>query len=229
MKKLPVSLSLTEKHIGWIYWPLQLFVLPVALTTIQPYLPVALSEAQLNFVFFALNFLGATAIFFRFLIQSGRVALERPLYTLQSAFFGYGLFWICSVILRLLTVYFFPDFSNLNNTSILELAADNYTLTAIGTVLLAPVAEELIYRGLIFDTLHPRSPFAAFFISTVFFAAIHVVGYITLYDPVDLILCFVQYIPAGLCLGWAYTRSGSIWAPILAHIAINQTSILTLR
>ena len=229
MKKLPVSLTTTEKYLGWIYWALQLLVIPVALSLLLPHLNLNLSEIQFNFIFFAVNFVCLWLIMHRFLGKSAKVALKRPFYTLQSAFFGYALFWICTVVMSYITTYFMPDFSNVNDASILEMAKDDYTLTAIGTVLLAPLAEEVMYRALIFEALHRRSPAAAFIVSTVVFSAIHVVGYIGLYDPLTLVLCLVQYIPAGLCLGWAYTRSGTIWAPILMHMAINQTSILTMR
>ena len=214
---------------GWIYWALQLFVLPVALSACLDIWNLPFSEVQVNFIFFALNFICLTAIMHRFLGRSARGALQRPFLTIRWAGIGYVVFWLLSIVMGTITGYFMPDFANVNDASIQTLVSDNYALTAIGTVLLAPVAEELMYRGLIFDALHRRSPVAAFIVSTTVFAAIHVVGYIGLYDPLTLILCFVQYIPAGLCLGFAYTRSGTIWAPILMHIAVNQTSIMTMR
>ena len=229
MNRLPVSMTSTEKSIGWIYWGLQLLVLPVAMSMLLEHFAVALSEIQFNFIYFAINFICLTVILRRFLGNNARLALQQPFRTLRYAFGAYAFFWISTTIIGTATSYFVPSFANVNDASIMEMASDDYTLTAIGTVLLAPVAEELMYRGLIFDALHHRSPAGAFFVTTVVFAAIHVVGYIGLYSPFVLLLCFVQYIPAGLCLGWAYTRSGNIWAPILAHIAINQTTILTMR
>ena len=222
-------MTTTEKSIGWIYWGLQLLVIPVAMPVLLEHFGITLSEIQFNFTFFAINFVCLTVILRRFLGKNALLALRQPFRSLRYAFFAFALFWICGTVLGAVTNYFLPSFSNVNDATIMEMASDDYTLTAIGTVLLAPVAEELMYRGLIFDALHHRSPAGAFFVTTVVFAAIHVVGYIGLYKPLVLLLCFVQYLPAGLCLGWAYTRSGNIWAPIFAHIAINQTSILAMR
>ena len=106
---------------------------------------------------------------------------------------------------------------------------ENYTFLAFGTVLLVPVAEEALYRGLIFGQIYNRNRLAAYIISSVVFAAIHVISYIGLYEPIHLMLCLLQYLPAGLCLGWAYANSDTIWAPILMHITINQISILSMR
>ena len=229
MKKLSVSMTPSEKWLGWFYWALQLFAFPTLLPILLSYWNKPLSEAQSSFIFFAINFICLTVIMRRFLGKNTRAALQRPFLVLRSAFFGYIGFWFFTVVTNLAISYFMPEFFNVNNASIKTLVSDNYTLTAIGTILLAPVAEELMYRGLFFDALYRRSPAAAFIASIVIFASIHVIGYIELYDPLTLVLCFIQYIPAGLCLGFAYTRSGSIWTPILMHIAINQTSITTMR
>lgn len=229
MKNLSVSLTPTEKVLGFGYWGLQLLVIPAALSLVIPYFHIALSETQLNFAFFALNFLCMTVIMHRFLGQSAKLGFARPLRVLQSAFFGFALFWVSSIAMGMLFTYLIPDFANVNDASIAQMATESYTLTAIGTVLLAPVAEELMYRGVIFGTLYGRSRFLAHAVTCILFAAIHVVGYIGYYTPLTLLLCFVQYIPAGLCLSWAYVRSGNIFAPILMHIAVNQTTIMTMR
>ena len=229
MRKRPVTLNRGETWLGWIYWAVQLLVLPTVIDAVLPLLGLDLSVIQFNFIFFALNFLFLTVIFHRFLGEHTKLALKQPFRVLRYAFGGYVFFWISTTVIGIVTAHFVPSFSNVNDTAIMQMAASDYTLTAIGTVLLAPVSEELMYRGLLFGSLHHRSPAGAFILSTIVFAAIHVVGYIGLYRPLILVLCFLQYIPAGLCLGWAYTRSGNIWAPILAHIAINQTSILTMR
>ena len=38
-------------------------------------------------------------------------------------------------------------------------------------------------------------------------------------------MAFLQYLPAGLCLAWAYTKADTIFAPILIHAIINAVSI----
>ena len=66
-------------------------------------------------------------------------------------------------------------------------------------------------------------------VSVLAFAAIHVVGYIGLFDPVTLILCFVQYLPAGIILAAAYEKTDTIITPILIHIFINLIGIFVTR
>ena len=229
VKKLSIPMTHTEQILGWIYWPFQLLFLPVLLTFVNERLPHPLSETQLNFVFFCVNFLVLTVGLGRFLIASGKKALRRPGYTLQSAFFAYAAYYLASMLIGALILWLSPDFLNANDASIAQMLQQEPVLTTVGTVLLAPIAEELMYRGLIFRSLYDRSRVAAYIVSTLVFAAVHLMGYITVYDPLTLALCLLQYLPAGLCLGWAYARADTIWAPILVHIAVNQIGLLSMR
>ena len=219
------SLSPVEKKLGWFYWAFQLLLLPVVLTMLNDHFGAPLTQTELNLLFFILNFLLLLVILLRFFFKSCVAGLTRPLRTLWWALLGAVLYFVCSYGISQLIAQYKPDFSNVNDQSIFAMAEEYYLPTLVGTVVLAPVAEELLYRGIIFGTLDERNRFWAFLVSTVLFAAVHVVGYVTAYDLQTLLLCFVQYLPAGLCLGLAYSRSGSILTPILAHIAINYIAM----
>ena len=54
------------------------------------------------------------------------------------------------------------------------------------------------------------------------------VGFLGTVPWVDLLLNFLQYVPAGIALGWAYERADSIWAPITMHLIINAIAMLSL-
>ena len=92
-----------------------------------------------------------------------------------------------------------------------------------------PIAEECFYRGLIFRNLYDKSPFLAYAVSMVIFSLAHVLGYVGMEDLGTLALCFLQYLPAAFALAWSYRRSGSIFAPILIHMVVNQTGMLLMR
>lgn len=229
MKKLTVSMTKIETILGWIYLPIQLIAIPLLLVIVNLLLGGPLSEAEINFVFFCLNFICVTVIFRHFLGESAKHALSDPFRCLRSAFFGFILYWVLNLVLGFIILKLYPVFFNVNDDSISGLVQENSALMTFGTVLLVPVAEEVLYRGLIFRGLYNRNHLAAYIVSTAAFGALHVVNYIGLYEPLHLLLCFVQYIPAGLCLGWAYARADTIWAPILMHITINQIGILSMR
>lgn len=229
MKSLPVSLTHTEKILGWSFWGLQMLVIPSAISLLVSVFAPEMDLAKQNFLYLAFSFLVVSTMMLRFLRESLKVFLARPFYALRWAGISYILYWVSFLALSFLLATLVPTFQNANDATVFEVFSQNRTLTSIGVIILAPITEELLYRGVIFGSLHSRSRFAAYAVSCAVFSAVHVVGYIGQWDALTLALCFLQYIPAGLCLAWAYERSGSIWAPILIHIAVNQTGILSWR
>ena len=229
MKKTITVPNRTETIAGFIFLGIQLLALSPVLLIVNLLLPVPMSDAILNFLFFSINFISAAIIFRKFLINGAKTALSAPFLCLRSAFLGFAAYWIGNILVSMFINKVYPEFFNVNDSNLSQMTQDNFPLMALGTVLLVPVTEETLYRGLIFGKLYNRSPVLAYVVSTLAFATLHVSGYIGLYDPLHLLLCLLQYVPAGLCLGWAYASSNTIWAPILLHITVNQIAIFSMR
>lgn len=229
MKKLSVTMSRTEVILGLILLAAQLLVLPALLMIVNRLLGDPLNEVQINFAFFCLEFLLTVALFHRFLLESVKHSLAEPFRTLRFAGLGLLLYWLGSTAMGMLILRLYPNFANVNDASIGALTQENQILMTIGTVFFVPVVEETLYRGVIFGALSKYNFLLGYVISIISFSALHIVGYIGLYDPMLLFMCFLQYIPAGICLCWAYRKADSIWAPILMHITINQVGILSMR
>ncbi len=229
MNILNLPLSKQEITAGFIFLAVQQLFLQPAILLVNTLLRNPLSEPELNFIYFALNFLCITVIFRKFLINNAKVAIVTPFRCLQSAGIGFLLQWVCNYIVSFVIFFLLPDFYNVNDNSVQQLVTDNIALMTVALVILVPVVEETLYRGLIFRLLYGKNRFLAYAISTIAFSALHVIGYIGLYEPLHLFICFLQYIPASLCLAWTYARSGSIWSSILLHAAANQVAILSMR
>lgn len=229
MQKLSVKFTKSELILGWIYMPLQLLALPLLFNICNMLLGNPLSMAELNFSFFCVNFLCVTVIFRHYLLQNLKVFWESLWRGLSSASLGFLGYWVFSIAMSLLIVAVYPEFNNVNDEAIGGMVQENFALMTIGTILLVPITEELLFRGLIFRGIYNRNRFWAYAVSAVAFSLPHVLGYIGSYDPLLLLLCFVQYLPAGLCLSWAYARADSIFAPTLMHMVINLIGMLAMR
>lgn len=228
-KLLYISMSRTEKMLGWLYMAFSMLVLPSLLTWFNGKLSDPMNEGTLNFVFYLANFLFIVCIFHSFL-RSSLVAAWRDIWNfVQAVVLGYVAYWACCQALETVMSYLLPAFSNINDASITAMAKANYTLMTIGVVLLVPLAEEMLYRGLVFRSLWQSSKAAAYLVSMAAFAAIHVLGYIGTTDVATLIVCFIQYLPAGLCLAWTYTKADNIFAPMVVHAIVNAMAIGALR
>ncbi len=104
-----------------------------------------------------------------------------------------------------------------------DLGLDSGTLAAAFSVVLiaglAPVAEELFFRGMLFGGLRTRLSFLpAALISGAVFGSLHLTTGASTVPPLVLF---------GFLLAWVYERSGSIWPAVILH-AINNSLALAL-
>ena len=229
MNELTVITTHREKLWGWIYLPVQLLILPIVLTVCNLFFNLNLSDAALNFMLFCVNFCVVALIFHRFILKNGKNALKKPLAVIGTALACFVLYIVSSSIITTVITYIDPTFFNVNDAYISTMVEREFPLMLIGTAILVPLTEEVLYRGLVFAGLYNRSKVLAYLVSTLFFAFIHIFGYIGSYSALRLGLCLLQYIPAGICLGWAYASTDSIWTPIITHMIINTLAVLTMR
>lgn len=227
--KSAVTISREEALWGFLYLLVELLALPAALRNLNGLLPAPLSESWLNFLYFVTNAFFVICIFHRTihtsLVQAGK---HKGLF-LKTALSGFGMYLLCTLVVGALLRTLAPDYANLNDGQVLMQLDSDFTIMAISAILLAPLAEELLHRGLIFGVLHSVHPIAAYSVSAAFFSLIHILGYVGQYTPLHLLLAFLQYLPAGLILARAYKKSGSIFCPIVIHTAINTLALLSLR
>jgi membrane protease YdiL (CAAX protease family) len=106
-----------------------------------------------------------------------------------------------------------------------QLGFDQSLLGAISAALLivivAPVAEEVFFRGFFFGGLRARLPFPwAALLSGLFFGSIH----LTTGDAAVA----VQLSVLGIVLAYLYERTGSLWAPIALHTINNALAFIVL-
>ncbi len=228
-KRLSVRLTDREQIWAIIYLLFSYFLLPELLALMNDYLPVQLGNLWLNFLYFTINFLCILWIFGGFFKRSLIYAGQNIVDFLVAVAAASAVYWVINWAYGLLLSRFFPGFANLNDGSISEMVHENFTVMFLGTAIFVPVAEEALHRGLIFGSLYPKSHIAAYILSTVIFASVHILGYVGVYSVPSLILAFLQYVPAGLTLAWAYRRSGSIFAPMLMHAVINALGVLSQR
>ena len=206
-----------------------LIFLPLLLKVFNSLTGNTLSAGKLNFLYYFINFAAILPIFRRFLLQSLKDALKVPFPTIWLALLGYLGNTALSEILTVLLLVLFPRFANINDLNIALMLQEDFSLIAFGIVVLVPVVEETLFRGMIFRNLYDRSRVGAYLMSMCAFAAIHVVGYVGSVEPVYIVLSFLQYLPAGYCLCFAYRRSGTIISPILMHMIVNAVAAFSMR
>jgi membrane protease YdiL (CAAX protease family) len=88
-------------------------------------------------------------------------------------------------------------------------------LVVVAIVVFAPIAEELFFRGIVFNAwLREAGRIWAYVGSAALFAAIH----LSLESLLPIFLL-------GLALAWVYQRTGTLLAPITMHATVNGISV----
>ena len=85
-------------------------------------------------------------------------------------------------------------------------------------VVLAPVVEEVVFRGALTGVLTRRwSPLVAAVASTVLFAVAHLIA-----------AAVVQSLVFGAAASWLTARYRSVWPAVVAHVTLNGVTIATV-
>ena len=88
-------------------------------------------------------------------------------------------------------------------------------LMGFAAVVVAPVCEEVVFRGYLYGVAKRYcGPITAAFATSLAFAAAHA-----------SLVALLPLALFGLLLAWLYERTGSIWAPIAAHACFNAATV----
>ncbi len=95
---------------------------------------------------------------------------------------------------------------------------DSRIYLIVFTILVAPVAEEILFRGVLYPAIKQGGyPRIAWWGTAIFFAAIH--GSVAIFLPLFVL---------GLALAWLYEKTNNLLAPITAHAAFNAINVVFL-
>lgn len=178
------------------------------------------------------DFVVVAAVFCRFLWRSFAPLRGNLKCLLTTVLYGFAAYWVlmCLVSAVVTSVSLGMDVTpdSSNNTAI-RTALTNYRVPmAICTVLLAPVTEECLVRGALFAPLCRKKPWLAYVVTSVLFSLLHIAQHYEAGQALlPYFLTFLEYLPAGLVLGWAYQRTRSVWGPIALHCVINLLAVVS--
>ena len=188
----------------WFWWIFNHFSARFVVASREYFLILAFLELIVTFI--AILYL---------LVFEGRKMLELkwkwryPVYLLLA----YGVSYLSDIVFSFLT----PATSNqISLNELIEMTGRQELLYfLIITCLLGPIAEELVYRGVLMNTFLKDSPwYGDVFLSACVFGYVHVSSGLT---P----LAFFTYASGGAICAFLYRKTHSLYYPILLHIMIN--------
>ena len=142
---------------------------------------------------------------------------ERLLFTFKV----YGLMFIIQIIYSYAIPYIAPEYTTTANQAVVDqLFLGMHKVGAfINIVILTPIIEEFVIRGLIMKYIFPLMPYVGFIVSTLVFTFLH--------SPGNLIDFFVYFIMA--CgITYVYWRTRRLEYPILFHMLNNGIAFMAM-
>ena len=132
------SLSSSETLSGIIYLAVQLFMLPTVLYWINAQAGNALNEAEINFMFYLINFISMLVIFRNFLSNSLQQLTRHPIIVLESVILGLVAYYACTFCTTQIIALLSPGYANYNDEAIFAMSQGNTFLLTVCTVVLVP-------------------------------------------------------------------------------------------
>ncbi len=216
-----VSLSRGEIIGGWIFLPFQVALTALLIQTAFAALGADLNNYQLNVIVFVVNFVAAAAIFHRFLFRSLQYIGQHFWLFVQTVILAVVFYFAMNYALSWLFALLRVESYNGNNEVVMGMVRAHFIPMLLCTCLLAPLVEECLCRGLLFTLVREKSRVWAYVVSMLAFALLHVWQFFGQYSFANTLMVIVSYLPAGLALGWAYEKSGTIWCAIFVHGIVN--------
>lgn len=213
------------KIAGWIYFPIHTVLLPLFLGTVLVLVSGKMpSEITCNIWYYAIGLAFTLIAMWKFLRRSYENMLDRLTYSLAMILAAYAVDVLLSLVLQL-GMSLFGELPIPNNDVIVDLAGQDYRRMIAVAVLMAPLVEECLFRGVVFGTIRQKSRFWAYLVSVLLFSLYHVWQYALVYADARFLLSALQYVPVSIALTYCYDRTQSIWPPVFFHMFINALSL----
>lgn len=231
-RKSGAYMSPGEQIAGTVFFAVYLLVLPFAAKPLfglaELLLGITLSGDMETLIYYYILLAVTVIIFHGFLARTSRRLLDNLDGTVKTVLAGlvalYGLNELAYRLVRMAA----GTRTNLNDITISARAGGAPHMMLVIVVFLAPFVEETLFRGLVFGNLKGRSRAAAYLVSCLLFALLHVWQFAVVNRDITYFLLMVQYLVPGLVLAWAYEHSGTLWASTALHAVANALSIWTM-
>lgn len=138
---------------------------------------------------------------------------------------GFVMLFVASIVGGLLSMAFGAQTDSQNQAVIENLAQAHPVIIVITSVILAPIVEELLFRGTIFGWLYELHPMIAHLGSAFLFGFVHIMDAVLSGNYQEWYQIFAYFL-MGAVLSFLYEKRNNIYVPILSHMMNNLISIL---
>lgn len=219
------QLTRKEQIRGLIFFGLYFLVFPALKMVVEwffdHFFGLYLSEAMSATVYYYIMGILTVLVFWSFLKNGLTILtdfLPENLLAFATGLVGAG-------VLHLLVSLLPWPMDNPNPVSWAEQYAYSPAATIVIVVVLMPLIDEVLFRGLVFGSLRRFSRPLAWVCSVLLFMIYSVWTFAVAYGDARYLVLAFQYLPMALALTWCYDRGGSIWSAVVLHAVIDAFTL----
>ena len=222
------DLTKRESVFGLVWLAVHMFGIPLLLSVLMPVYP-EISELTANTIYYAVSLIVVMVAFLKLLRREFDHLLDRFLHCVVTFFSGYFLWYALAMVMTGIMTALDIGGTPPNDQYIDSMANSGFNLMLVLSVIAAPIVEEVLFRGVLFQTIRKRSRVWAYVASLLLFGLYHTWQYAVAYREPMYLLYTLQYIPITFALTWSYERSGSLWVPMAIHATNNYLAMTVMQ
>lgn len=217
----------SEYYRGWAFFALYLLVFPIFLARLQRELDQRLDfflpPEEFSLIYYFILLCVTVLLFWSFLRDGFDALLDNLPENLTGFAGGFAGAAVFTFLFRLLPL----PIQDPNDLLLPEQYAISPKTTVVILVVLMPIIEEVLFRGLLFGSIRRYSPLLAYAVTVLGYALFCVVNFVPGAEGPDFryLLLLVEYLPMSLALTWCYDYGGSIWASVVLHMALKGAAL----
>ncbi len=208
-----------ESRRGLVFFLLYFFLFPYGNAWIQQLIfgDAETPIAEANVIYYGVLFAACLILFWRFLKEDFQSLVDWLPENTAGILLGLAGAGVMNALLRLLP---FPVSDPIPAQYAAEFGAAPIPTLAL-LLLLIPLVEETLFRGLLFGQFRGYSRPLAYVITSVFYALAAVWRYALERGDARYLLLSVVYLPLSIACTWCYDNGGSVWATAFLHAGLN--------
>lgn len=220
------TMTKPQRIAGYLYLPMHICIIPLLIGLLSYFALDKVDEVTANILYYAVGLIFCLIAMRKYLRRAFDILLDNFGKNLIMLIGGYCVYIMLSYIASLLVLFLFNDgISNPNNEVLVEMSGKNSGVTVALAVFIAPIVEEILFRGVLFGSIRRKNRSLAYSLSISVFAVYHVWQYALVSSDATMLIYALQYIPAGYALAWSYEKTNCIWVSTFLHMIINVVAV----
>lgn len=208
-----------ESRRGMVFFLLYFFLFPYLNAFVQRLIfgDAETLIAEANVVYYGILFALCLVLFWNFLKEDFQGLMDWLPENTAGILLGLVGAGVMNALLRLLP---FPVADPIPQQYAAEFGAAPIP-TLVLLLLLIPLVEETLFRGLLFGQFRGYSRSLAYVLTSVFYALAAVWRYALERGDARYLLLSAAYLPLSIACTWCYDNGGSVWATAFLHAGLN--------